>query len=169
MKVTLTRSRTYQGYCLKIDPENECLSVENPQGKEVARLVLDDFLDRLGASSAGFKRQFPRLGIGVYVKHSDSEGRMREGIASTISGGGIFIDELDPLLQGSDTLLQLSLPASRDPIVAKAKVAWVRKGFLRKLYYPGMGLQFVEIPEAGRRALIDFVNRFNQQRGFEEF
>ncbi len=167
MKVTLKKSKRYQGYRIGINGEEECLTVENPEGRPVARLVLEDFLDRLGASSHGFKRQYPRLGLGVHVKYIDADGRLCEGIASMIGGGGLFIEQLDPLPEGAETSLEFSLPASKNMITARAKVAWVRRKFLQRLSYPGMGLQFITISERDRAELIHFVNMFNEQRGFE--
>ncbi len=167
MKVTLKRSKRYQGYRIGID-EEECLTVENAEGRPVARLVLEDFLNRLVASFHGFKRQYPRLGLGVHVKYIDVDGQLCEGIASMIGGGGLFIEQLDPLPEGAETSLEFSLPASKNMISARAKVAWVRKKFLQKLSYPGMGLKFITISERDRAELIHFVNMFNEQRGFEE-
>jgi len=169
MKVTLKKSKRYQGYCISINGEEECLTVENTQGKQVVRLVLEDFLDRLGTTTHEFKRQYPRLGLGVHVKYFDRDGHLCEGIASTIGGGGLFIEQLHPLPEGIETSLEFSLPASRNVITARVKVAWTRKNFVQKLSYPGMGLQFMTISERDRAELIHFVNTFNEKRGFQEF
>jgi c-di-GMP-binding flagellar brake protein YcgR len=103
------------------------------------------------------------------VKYIDLEGRLCEGIASTIGGGGLFIEQLEPLPEGVETSLEFSLPASRNMITARAKVAWIRSKFVQKLSYPGMGLKFIAISERDRAELIHFVNTFNEQRGFREF
>ncbi|HET6370821.1 MAG TPA: PilZ domain-containing protein [Nitrospiria bacterium] len=153
---------------MKVNQEDESLSIENPDGKEIARLVLDDFLSRLGATARGFKRQFPRLGMGVCVKYADREGNSCEGIASTIGGGGLFIEALKPLPEGIDTSLEFMLPASQKVITAKARVVWVRKNFVQKFFYPGMGMQFVEISDGDRAELVDFVDKFNMRRGTQE-
>ena len=168
MKLSLKRSKRYQGYRIGLDPEDESLTVENVEGKPLVRLVLEDFLDRLGATQHGFKRQYPRLGLGIHVKYIDLEGLLCEGIASTIGGGGVFVEQLDPLPEGVETSLEFALPASRNTITARAKVTWVRRRFLQKLSYPGMGLQFIAISERDRAELIHFVNNFNEQRGLKE-
>ena len=168
MKVLIKKSKHYRGYCVKVNQEDESLSIENPDGKEIARLVLDDFLSRLGATARGFKRQFPRLGMGVCVKYADREGNSCEGIASTIGGGGLFIEALKPLPEGIDTSLEFMLPASQKVITAKARVVWVRKNFVQKFFYPGMGMQFVEISDGDRAELVDFVDKFNMRRGTQE-
>lgn len=169
MKVLIKKSKRYQGYCVKMDEQDESFAVEDPQGKRVVHLVLEDFLNRLGTTAPGFKRQFPRLGMGVYVKYADHDGGLCEGIASTIGGGGLFIEVLKPLPQGIDTRLEFSLPVSQKVITAKAQVVWVRKSFVQKVFYPGMGVKFVDIAEGDQKDLADFIDRFNQQRGLQEF
>jgi c-di-GMP-binding flagellar brake protein YcgR len=76
---------------------------------------------------------------------------------------------MNPLNQGNETSLEFTLPASRNIIACRARVAWVRKNFEQKLSYPGMGLQFTTISERDRAELLHFVNTFNEQRGFREF
>lgn len=143
--------------------------IENARGAQVARLKLEDLLDRLGATKHGLKRRYPRLELGVHVKYFNADGHLCEGIASTIGGGGLFIEQLNPLREGTETRLEFTLPASRSLISCRANVAWVRQNFLQKFYYPGMGLQFTDISERDRAELIHFVNMFNEQRGLQEF
>jgi uncharacterized protein (TIGR02266 family) len=168
VKVLMKKSKHYRGYCVKMNQEDESLTIENPEGEEIARLVLDDFLSRLGATARGYKRKFPRLGMGVCVKYADREGNSCEGIASTIGGGGLFVEALKPLPEGIDTRLEFMLPASQRVISAKARVVWVRRNFVQKFFYPGMGMQFVEISDGDRAELVDFVDKFNLQRGSQE-
>lgn len=169
MKVSLKKSKRYRGYCVRIDEEEESLTVEDPEGKPVVRLMLEDFLDRLGTTVHGFKRQYPRLEMGVHVKYLDREGNTCEGVASVIGGGGLFIDKFDPLPKGTDTRLEFSLPASPKVITARAQVVWNRKNFVEKYLYPGMGIRFVEISGEDRAELIDFINQFNRERGLQAF
>jgi len=168
VKFLLRKSKRYHGYSVRINPEDESLAIEDPGGNEVAALVLEDFLARLGATSNGFKRKFPRLGMGIFVKYLDAEGDLRQAIASTIGGGGLFIEGLDPLPKGTRTRLEFSLPASRNVIIAEANVVWVRKNFIQRVRFPGMGLEFSEISDEARAELLEFVNRFNRERGLEE-
>jgi len=168
MKISLKRSKRYEGYGIIIDEKEERLIVEDPKGRSVIRIVLEDFLDRLGTTAHGFKRQYPRLEMGVHVKYMDHEGHVCEGVASVIGGGGLFIEKFNPLPQGTDTHIEFSLPASQKIITAQAKVVWTRNKFVEKYLYPGMGIKFVEIAEEDRIELMDFVNRFNRERGLPE-
>jgi Tfp pilus assembly protein PilZ len=166
MKIKLKKSKRYRGYQVGINPEDESLTVEDIEGQQITRLILEDFLDRLGASAHEFKRRYPRLDLGVHVKYYDPDNHLYDGIASTVGGGGLFIEQLHPLTVGTEISLELHLPASRNVIPTKAKVIWVRKGFIQKVSYPGMGLKFIMISDRDRAELMHFVNKFNQQRGF---
>jgi len=166
MKVTLKKTRRYEGYKVGIDEQDELLTIEKPEGKQIARLVLEDFLDRLGTTAHEFKRQYPRLDLGMHVKYYDPDGHLCDGIASTVGGGGIFIEQLHPMNEGTEVSLELYLPGSRSVIPTRARVMWVRRGFVQRVSYPGMGLKFVAISDRDRTELMQFVNKFNQQRGF---
>jgi uncharacterized protein (TIGR02266 family) len=168
MKFSLKKTKKYEGYMVGIDEDDESLIVESPEGKLITRLVLEDFLDRVGASAHEFKRQYPRLDLGLQVKYYDPDGHLCDVIASTVGAGGIFIEQLHPLNEGTEVSLELYLPGSRSIIPTRARVMWVRKGFVQKVSYPGMGLKFVAISDRDRIELMQFVEKFNQQRGFVE-
>ena len=168
MKFRLIKTKRYEGYKVGIDEDDESLIVENPEGKLVSRLVLEDFLDRLGANGHELKRLYPRLDLGLQVKYYDPDGHLCDAIASTVGGGGIFIEQMHPLNEGTEVSLELYMPGSRNIIPTRARVVWARRGFVQKISYPGMGLKFVAISERDRAELIQFVEKFNQQRGFVE-
>jgi uncharacterized protein (TIGR02266 family) len=168
MKIRLKKSVRYRGYQIGIHAEDETLTVENTEGKPVANLVLEDFLDRLGATTHEFKREYPRLELGTHIKYYDSEGRLCEAIASSLGGGGLFIDQFSPPPMGTSMRLEINLPASRNVIPAEAKVTWVRKSIVEKIFYPGMGLQFTSIADKDRAEILEFIKKFNRQRGFHE-
>jgi len=168
MRVSLKKSKRYHGYKVGLDETDESLTVENAEGKQITRLVLEDFLDRLGATAYEFKRRYPRLDLGMHVKYYDPEGHLYDGIANTIGGGGLFIQQIHPMAMGTELSLELYLPATRNVIPTKAKVVWVRKGFIQRVSYPGMGLQFIKISDRDRSEIMHFVNKYNQQRGFLE-
>jgi uncharacterized protein (TIGR02266 family) len=168
MKFSLKKTKRFEGYQVGIDEEEESIIVEDPDGKQISRLVLEDFLDRLGANALEYKRQYPRLDLGLQVKYYDPDGHLCDGIASTVGGGGIFIEQLHPLNEGTEVSLEVYLPGSRSVIPTRARVIWVRRGFVQKVSYPGMGLKFVAISDRDRAELMQFVEKFNRQRGFVE-
>jgi len=168
MKMILRKSERYQGYKIDIDAEKESLRVENPAGTTVAQLVLEDFLDRLGGIKHEFKREYPRLELGTHIKYYDPEGQPSEAIASSIGGGGLFIDQFSPPEMGTPIRLEITLPASGRTIRAESKVVWVRKSLVEKVFYPGMGLQFTSISDKDRKEILQFIKKFIQQRAFQE-
>lgn len=168
MKIHLKKSVRYRGYQIGINADDETLTVENTEGKPVANLALEDFLDRLGATPHEFKRQYPRLELGTRVKYYDSEGLPCDVIASSLGGGGLFIDQFSPPPMGTSVRLEIQLPALKHIIPAEAKVTWVRKSVVEKIFYPGMGLQFTSISDKDRAEILEFIKTFNRQRGFHE-
>lgn len=168
MKIRLKKSRRYQGYQIGVNADEESLTVENAEGKEVAKLALADFLDRLGASAAEFKRRHPRLKLGTHVKYYNSEGRLCDAIASDLGAGGLFIDQFSPSPMGTSVRLEIHLPASKKVIKAESKVVWVRQSMVQKIFYPGMGLRFTSIADDDRAEILQFIKKFNRQRGFHE-
>jgi uncharacterized protein (TIGR02266 family) len=169
MKIRLKKSGRYQGYQIGINAEEESLTVEDAEGKPLANLTLEDFFDRLGATTHDFKRQYPRLELGTHIKYYDTEGRLCEAIASSLGGGGLFIDQFSPPPMGTPVRLEINLPASKRTIEATGKVVWVRKSVLERVFYPGMGLQFISISGQDRAEILQFIKKFNRQRGFHEF
>ncbi|HEY5594349.1 MAG TPA: PilZ domain-containing protein [Nitrospiria bacterium] len=168
MKIRLKKSGRYQGYQVGVNADDETLTVENTEGKQLANLALEDFLDRLGATTTEFKRHYPRLELGTRVKYQDAEGNLSDAIASTIGGGGLFIDQFSPPPMGSSVRLEIHLPASKNVIAAESKVVWVRKSLVEKVFYPGMGLKFTSISDKDRAEILQFIKKFNRQRGFHE-
>jgi uncharacterized protein (TIGR02266 family) len=168
MKIRLKKPGRYLGYQIGIHPEDESLTVEDTEGKPVAHLILEDFLDRLGATKHEFKRQYPRLELGTHIKYRDPDGHLSEAIASSLGGGGLFIEQFSPPSTGTPIRLEISLPASGRVIRAESKVVWVRKNPVEKVSYPGMGLQFTSISDEDRKEILQFIKKFNQQRGFHE-
>ena len=104
----------------------------------------------------------------MYVKYLDLGGTVTEAVASVIGGGGFFIEKFTPLPEGG-ARLEFFLPASPKVITARVKVVWNRKTSVQKFLYSGMAVKFVELSEEDRREITEFVNRFNRERGFQEF
>ncbi|MBI3810605.1 MAG: PilZ domain-containing protein [Nitrospirae bacterium] len=169
MKIRLIKSGRYEGYQVGINAEDETLTIENTEGKQVASLALEDFLDRLGATKSEFKRQHPRLELGTHIKYFNSEGQLCDAIASSLGAGGLFIDQFSPPPMGTPVRLEIHLPASKNVIKADSKVVWIRKSIVEKIFYPGMGLKFTSIADKDRAEILQFIKKFNRQRGFHEF
>jgi uncharacterized protein (TIGR02266 family) len=75
-----------------------------------------------------------------------------------VSAGGAFLRS-DLLLERGERLnLELTLPGRARPIRAEAAVVWVRR-FPKPGEEAGMGIEFLQISEADRRAIEEWVER----------
>ncbi|MBL9038093.1 MAG: PilZ domain-containing protein [Archangium sp.] len=103
------------------------------------------------------QRQFQRKAVKVDIQARDAHGGGELVFQSAdVSRGGAFL-EADLLLeQGESLALEFTLPGS-GPLRAQARVAWVRR-FPADGEPAGMGLEFVSMDEADRRALKAFLD-----------
>jgi hypothetical protein len=89
---------------------------------------------------------------------------------------GVFVERAIPLAAGEDVELRFALPGNEIPIVAKCRVAWFHAEGVRlnsKSLPPGLGLEFVSVPDPDRerlrRHLLEHLRknpadrRFNRQ------
>jgi uncharacterized protein (TIGR02266 family) len=95
-----------------------------------------------------FKVSFRAYGLGL------------SGEALDISDNGIYLATGYEVRVGTPLEVEFILAEARDPLVrVKGRVAWLNsKGEKRKAVVPeGFGVEFVEVPEAVRAALVHFV------------
>lgn len=87
----------------------------------------------------------------------DSGSNFFIGFTRNISRGGLFIACEDPLRRGTEVDLLFTLPGGRR-IEALAEVTWVReRAACGPEIFPGMGVRFVQLAEADRRAIRTFM------------
>jgi len=110
-------------------------------------------------------RAHPRAPLAIKVRYATQDGKQFESITGGIGGGGLFIESGTPLPVGSEVTVDFSLPdRPLERVKAKARVAWIRKKPERYLLFPGMGVQFTDIPPQARQQVIDLVAALNQNR-----
>jgi type IV pilus assembly protein PilZ len=97
------------------------------------------------------KRGSHRSPLDVAVEISTKAGAAIVARARDISVGGIFVDTDEPLPFGSDVLVRVVLPSSKDPFVLPAVVRWTRVG--------GMGLQFGLLGARETHAITEIVRK----------
>lgn len=105
------------------------------------------------------KRQHQRRAVRVEFRIRDADDAFGGEIVFDtvdISEGGAFL-RADYLLEDGERLeVSFTLPQSTAAIVVRAKVAWVTKRATLK-GDAGMGLQFVDLSDAERDAILSFV------------
>ena len=88
-------------------------------------------------------------------------GPLPPGRVISISEGGAFVLTDKPLPEGAELSLVLSVPGAEEAINAKARVVYIRGGA-----EPGMGVVFVDLPDADRsriRLYVDVLRRLVRQ------
>jgi uncharacterized protein (TIGR02266 family) len=99
------------------------------------------------------QRRHVRRAVNVEFRGRDAAG---EGeltlVGADLSAGGTFL-RCEVLLEPGETLaLEFHLPGAGAPLAAQARVAWVRR-FPDGDAPSGMGIQFLAMSQADRRAL----------------
>ena len=103
--------------------------------------------------TAAEQRRHVRRAVSVEFRGKDAGG---EGqltlVGADLSAGGTFL-RCDVLLEPGETLaLEFYPPGTPTPLSAQARVAWVRR-FADGGAPPGMGIEFLAMPDADRRLL----------------
>jgi CRP/FNR family cyclic AMP-dependent transcriptional regulator len=102
-------------------------------------------------------RSEPRVLKTLSLSYKDKQSFLKV-YTGNISNGGLFIKTKTPLDEGEQFILKLQLPELSEPITIKCKVAWAKKqeDGPDKLP-PGMGVQFMEMNEKGKKTLNEYV------------
>ncbi|MCJ7596707.1 MAG: TIGR02266 family protein [Desulfobacterales bacterium] len=75
-----------------------------------------------------------------------------------VSSGGLYIKTDKPLGQGEQFLLNLHVPALREPLKIKCEVAWSRtEAEAPAGEAPGMGVRFLEMSKSDRESLNTYL------------
>jgi len=84
----------------------------------------------------------------------EHEGLLFEARISDLSQGGLFIDTLNPLAQGSTITFRFSLPGrgGEFSIVGEGVVAWQR-------LFQGMGIRFTWLSDEDKEQIEYFLSR----------
>jgi uncharacterized protein (TIGR02266 family) len=110
-------------------------------------------------ADAANRRQVPRTQLDCEVS-MESETNFFAGFGWDISTGGLFVASFQPLSVGQELQVRFSLPGGQQ-VDCVCVVRWSRDvNQANSGVLPGVGLQFLEISDAGR----DAVNRFVKHR-----
>lgn len=104
------------------------------------------------------KRLFPRKQLRTRVVFEDETG---EGFVyfytTDISVGGLFFESDIPLKIGTRVFLSFSLREGEPPIRATGQVVRAEKESGGGFFILGMGIKYLDLPEAAREAIDRFV------------
>lgn len=112
----------------------------------------------------GDKRKKLRAPLLVLKVRLDDGGKVFFGYAKNISRSGIFIATANPRAPGSRFQLEMTLPAAAElTFQATCEVVWKREFSLKSLHDPGMGLNFIDLPENVAERIDEWVTLQNDQ------
>jgi len=169
MKLQVTVTEAHQGKALEIDYDQETITLMSLKGEPVGTVTWSSIIDYIESADeldgSRHVRAHPRAPLAVKVRYATQDGKQFESITGGIGGGGLFIESGAPLAVGSEVTVEFSLPdRPLERMKAKARVAWVRKKPERYLLFPGMGVQFTDIPSQARQQVMDLVTALNRNR-----
>lgn len=169
MKLQVTTTEAHQGKTLEIDYDQETITLIGTKGEPVGTVTWSSIIDYIESADeedeSKHVRAHPRAPLAIKVRYGTQDGKQFESITGGIGGGGLFIESGAPLAVGSEVTVEFSLPdRPLERMKAKAKVAWVRKKPERYLLFPGMGVQFTDIPPQARQQVMDLVTALNRNR-----
>ncbi|MBU2497983.1 MAG: TIGR02266 family protein [Proteobacteria bacterium] len=103
-------------------------------------------------------RQESRVQKSLSLTYRDNQAFIK-AYTRNVSSGGLYIRTERPLGQGEEFLLNLQLPALREPLKIKCEVVWSRTESAAKPDSPpGMGVRFVEMSKGDRESLMRYLN-----------
>jgi Tfp pilus assembly protein PilZ len=88
------------------------------------------------------------------------KGVTTEAFTIDVGLAGVFVERTEPLPIGEAVMVRFGLPGYETPLTARCRVAWWYAGdkpLPSKSLPPGVGLQFVDLPEADARRVRELV------------
>ncbi len=110
------------------------------------------------------RRRFKRLGMDINVYYRKSEGEpeknpLYSGLAGNISGAGLFLRGINVLPVGTKIDLDIVIAETNKSISLKAMVIWIADKQLQPEFFPGMGIQFLDISQKTQEKLLSFIEK----------
>jgi Tfp pilus assembly protein PilZ len=94
------------------------------------------------------------------------KGTTQEAFTIDVGLAGVFVERAEPLPIGELVVVSFGLPGYETALTARCRVAWWYAGdkpLPSKSLPPGVGLQFVDLPEADQRRVRELVVEHYQQ------
>ncbi|MFA5515258.1 MAG: PilZ domain-containing protein [Desulfuromonadales bacterium] len=109
-------------------------------------------------SAAGNKRARLRAPLLVLKVRVEDNGRVFFGYAKNIGRGGLFIATTNPREPGTRIKVEIPRPfAPKQTVQCTCEVVWKREFSRKSSYEPGMGLKFLDLPDADAEQLDTWI------------
>ena len=103
------------------------------------------------------KREFKRMRYPIPVRFGGDASRFRDSLMKDLGAGGIRLLSRDFLPIDSKLKLEFFLTPASEALMAVGRVVWIQK--LPYSYQHEVGIQFLDIPEEGRKKIRQFVEQ----------
>ena len=103
------------------------------------------------------KREFKRMRYPIPVRFGGDASRFRDSLMKDLGAGGIRLLSRDFLPIDSKLKLEFFLTPASEALMAVGRVVWIQK--LPYSYQHEVGIQFLDIPEEGRKKIRQFVEK----------
>jgi type IV pilus assembly protein PilZ len=113
------------------------------------------------------QQRAPRLEYELPVAYSTVSGFVTDW-AVNISRGGLFINTQKPLPVGTQVRIIISLPGTEFPFNLTGRVTRVNELHAQANQVPGMAVEFVDVDDAKRGRIEEFVDRLRKALPPEE-
>ncbi|MBP7835953.1 MAG: anti-sigma factor antagonist [Candidatus Omnitrophica bacterium] len=108
------------------------------------------------------RRRFKRLPIDIKVelkaKYARNPVCLKLDLLN-ISAIGAFIFGCNKFALGDEVVLKMKLPPKREALELEAKIVWIPDKQVQPHSYPGVGVEFINMPPDIQQKLIDFIER----------
>ncbi|MFA5276531.1 MAG: anti-sigma factor antagonist [Candidatus Omnitrophota bacterium] len=108
------------------------------------------------------RRRFKRLPIDIKVELKAKDQRnpvcLKLDLVN-LSAIGAFIFGCDKFKLGDKVVLRLKLPPKQEEIDLDAFVVWISDKQVQPHAYPGMGVEFTDMPNHTQQKLVEFIER----------
>ncbi len=108
------------------------------------------------------RRRFKRLPIDIKIELKSKSERNPACLnldLLNLSAIGAFIFGCDKFKLGDEVVLKIKLPPKQEELEIEAKVVWIPDKQVQPHSYPGMGVEFTNLPVFAQQKLIDFIER----------
>jgi len=131
------------------------------------------------------RRGYVRLPFTAMINYRDSKKEEYNALTFDINGGGLFIQTAQPLPIGSPITIEMNIPKSgktirssgivawlrntpREVMKADGKIVYIKKNIHKVVVHPGgMGVQFTDISEEDKVAIMEFVEEMSRKISHE--
>ncbi len=161
-------SGPFAGHRLVVDSASQTVALENENGTVLAESSWEEVIreglhyrDHKFGEFKPEKRGYVRVPLAAAVK-CRGKALQITSVTCNVSGGGLFLEVVDPPPLGTVLDLHISVPMVGE-VQTRGEVVWVGEG-VKRLSNRGIGIRFTDINETDRTRVLDALSAILLQR-----